>query len=71
MSPRVKKLIGSVGVLAFLVLYIGAAAWIGDRLPASQLIRFAYFGVAGIAWGLPLIPFLAWMNRDRRGTDLK
>lgn len=66
MSPRVKKLIGSVAVLGFLLLYIGAAAWIGDRLPPSQWVRFLYFVVVGTAWGLPIMPLMVWMNRDRR-----
>jgi hypothetical protein len=66
MSPRLKKLFGSILVLAFVVLYIGAAGWIGARLPASQWIRFTYFAVVGTAWGLPLIPLIAWMNKDRR-----
>jgi hypothetical protein len=65
MSPRVRKLIGSVAVLAFLVLYIGAMGWIGAKLPRIQWLQFVFYCVAGVGWGVPILPLLNWMNRER------
>jgi hypothetical protein len=65
MSARVRKLIGMFGILAFMGLYIGAAAWIGDRLPETPLVKLVYFIVAGSAWFVPLIPLVRWMNSGR------
>ena len=65
MSPRLKKLVGSVVVLAFLAAYIGVAVTLADRLPDNRLVQLAYFVVVGTAWGLPLFPLIAWMQRGR------
>ena len=65
MSPRLKKLVGSVALLAFLAAYIGVAASLADRLPDNRLVQLAYFVVVGTAWGLPLFPLIAWMQRGR------
>lgn len=65
MTARVRKLIGSVAVLAFLVLYIGGMGWLGTKLPPIQWLQFLFYAVAGIGWGLPILPLLSWMNRGR------
>ncbi len=65
MGPRTRKAIGCIAILAFLLVYIGAAAKLGSILPNQWLVRLAYYLVAGTAWGAPLIPLLAWMNRGR------
>jgi hypothetical protein len=63
MPARTRKLIGLGAILAFMVLYIGAAAWMGDRVPEHALFKAIYFIVAGTAWFVPLIPVVRWMNR--------
>jgi hypothetical protein len=65
MPPRLRKLIGSVAVLAFLAVYIAVAVTLADRLPDNRLVQLAYFVVVGTAWGLPLLPLIAWMQRGR------
>jgi len=64
MTPRLRKLVGSFAILAFLVVYAIAAVRLADLLPDHPAIDLVYFLVAGTAWGLPLIPLLSWMNRD-------
>lgn len=65
MNPRVRKLIGLVGILAFLVLYVGlvvrAAAWVPDHGPG----QLAFYLLAGVLWGVPILPLITWMNRGR------
>ena len=63
MSPRVRKLVGSVGVLAFLGVYVWAAATLAERLPDNTVVQLIYFAVVGTAWGFPLIPLLSWAGR--------
>jgi hypothetical protein len=29
------------------------------------MIKLVFFAVAGLAWGLPLLPLMTWMNRGR------
>jgi hypothetical protein len=65
MSARVRKAIGGVGILAFLGVYIWLAATLGGMVPDLWFVRLAFYAVAGVAWGVPLIPLIIWMNRGR------
>ncbi len=65
MSARVRKLVGGVGMLAFLLFYMGLAAMIADHLPNQWAVQLAFFLIAGTAWGAPLIPLITWMNRGK------
>ena len=66
MSPRLRKLVGSAAMLAYLFAYIALALAIADRLPDSNLVRLAYYAIVGTVWGLPLYPLFLWMNRVPR-----
>ena len=63
MPARIRKLIGLFAVLAFLAAYVGVAVVVADRLPDHWLVELVFFAVAGVAWGVPLIPLFRWMNR--------
>ena len=65
MTAHVRKAIGSVLILAFLILYIAIAAGVGRHVPRNGLLEFLYYAAAGTLWGVPLIPLLGWMNRGR------
>jgi hypothetical protein len=65
MSARLRKLIGTVAILAFLTAYVVVVATLGDRLPKSWFVQVIYFGLAGVVWGVPLFPLISWMNRGR------
>ncbi len=65
MSPRVRKVVGALAIVAFMVAYIWAATLIAERLPADRTVQLIFFIVAGTAWGLPLFPLVAWAQRDR------
>ena len=64
MNPRVRKLIGLFGIVAFLTAYVVGVIAIGDRLPRHWIVQVIYFGVAGVLWGFPLFPLIRWMNRE-------
>lgn len=65
MSSRVRKLIGTVALLVFLVLYVWAAGAIGSGriVEAHGLVQLAYFLVAGLLWVIPAGLLIRWMQR--------
>ena len=65
MSARVRKAIGGVAMLVFLALYVWAVVTLGERVPDQWLAKLAFYGIAGTAWGAPVIPLITWMNRGR------
>jgi hypothetical protein len=65
MSPRVRKFIGLIGILAFCVAYVAVAATLGDYVPNHWAAKLAYYAVAGTLWGVPLFPLIRWMNREQ------
>ena len=65
MSMRLRKLIGSFAVLVFIVLYVGAVIRLAAYVPDHGVLQAAFFIVAGISWGIPILPLISWMNRGR------
>ncbi len=58
-----RKLVGSLLLLAWLVAYIAVAAVIGDRIASEHWAwKVLYFPVAGVAWVLPLKPLIRWIH---------
>lgn len=65
---RLRRAIASVGVLVFLAAYVWAVIAIGARLPDHPMAHLLFYGIAGIAWGVPLFPLLSWAEgRSWRG----
>ncbi|MDP1738796.1 MAG: DUF2842 domain-containing protein [Caulobacter sp.] len=64
MTPRIRKLVGMLAMLVFLVAYAAAAIIVADLLPRHPAIDLVYFLIVGVAWGLPLFPLMKWMNRE-------
>jgi hypothetical protein len=65
MTARVRKAIGSLGIVLFVGFYAWLAASVGDHLPKLWWAQLPYYVVVGTAWGLPVIPLIIWMNRGR------
>jgi hypothetical protein len=66
MSARVRKFIGGIGILVFLAAYIWAMTTISQHVPDIFALRLVFYAVAGIGWGVPILPLLSWMNRGRQ-----
>ena len=64
MPPRARRFVAAVGVLLFLTFWVWGAVSINDRLPDIWWLDLIFFAVAGIGWGIPLIPLLRWAERD-------
>lgn len=58
-----RKLIGSLVILAWLVAYIAVAAVIGDRIALEHWAwKVLYFPIVGIGWIFPLKPLMRWIH---------
>jgi hypothetical protein len=67
MSPRLRKLIGSLVFLAGLAVYIVVVIAVsqGRILDTHPAVQFAFFLVAGLAWVLPAAWLIKWMYEER------
>lgn len=64
MPPRARRFVATIGVLLFLTFWVWGAVSINDRLPNIWWLDLIFFAVAGIGWGIPLIPLLRWAERE-------
>lgn len=60
MGLRTRRAVASVGIVAFLVFYLWLVIAVGERVPNHWLAQLLFYGVAGTAWGVPLLPLLSW-----------
>jgi membrane-bound ClpP family serine protease len=65
MSARLRKFIGLLGIVAFVIGYAALASKIADHLPDKMAVKLAFYLIVGVAWGLPLFPLIRWMNSGR------
>ena len=65
MTARVRKLIGGLGIVLFVIAYAAAAVTVSALLPQRWWAELPFYLVVGVAWGLPVIPLITWMNRGR------
>lgn len=69
LTPRIKKLIGAVVIPVWLLVYVGVAVNVADLLAAFWLAKLIYFFAAGIAWALPVLPLMKWMNAGSAAAE--
>ncbi len=60
MGLRARRAIASVGIVAFLIFYVWLVIAIGAHVPDHPLATLAFYGIAGTAWGVPLLPLMSW-----------
>jgi len=65
MRMRIRKLIGTFGLLALVALWaLFAMALAQIVLPSGSALAAAlYYVVAGLGWVLPAMPLVAWMAK--------
>jgi hypothetical protein len=58
-----RRFIGAMVILVWVVAYIAVVAVIGDRVTKEPIwIQLIFFPIAGLAWVLPVKPLLKWMH---------
>jgi predicted membrane channel-forming protein YqfA (hemolysin III family) len=68
MSPSLRKLVGAAVMLAFVVVYALVAMALADSRPVNEapgLVRSLVYVVLGLAWVLPMMPLILWMESGR------
>ena len=66
MSARIRKLIGGIVMIVFVVVYALVAMALAQSRPlqeAPALVQTIGYIVLGLAWTLPLAPLIKWMER--------
>lgn len=67
MRKSQRKFFGSVLMLAFVLVY-ALIAMVLVQAPAIQhapgFVQFLAYAVLGLAWVLPLMPLIKWMEQD-------
>lgn len=66
MSPRIKKLIATVVIFAWIPVYALIAIGVARHvLPdAHWFVAFVYYALAGLLWAVPIGLMFPWMYRE-------
>ncbi|MBV9540099.1 MAG: DUF2842 domain-containing protein [Alphaproteobacteria bacterium] len=69
MSPRIKKLIGTIIILLWLPIYAFFIAGVAAHLlpHASWWAAFLFYALAGTLWAVPVGAMFPWMMREPMG----
>ena len=65
MPIRQRKLIGMIVMVAFVMVYALVAMALAQSRPvqeAPDLLRGLYYVLVGMAWILPMLPLIKWME---------
>ncbi len=62
MPVRLRKLIGGLALVIFVCVYAVCVVIAGEHVPDVWWMKMIYFTVAGLSWGVPILPLLTWMN---------
>ncbi|MGY2048980.1 DUF2842 domain-containing protein [Methylobacterium sp. JK268] len=65
MRRRTRSLIGTIAMIAFVMIYAPIAMALADSRIAETppLIQAVLYAALGILWIVPLMPVIRWMNR--------
>ncbi|MGO9673614.1 MAG: DUF2842 domain-containing protein [Methylocella sp.] len=66
MRMRTRKLIGAAVMIGFVVVYSLVAMALAQARPlqeASPPVQIIVYAILGLAWILPLMPLIRWMQR--------
>lgn len=66
MTRRNRKLIGAFVIVFYVIVYALVAMALAQAAPvqdASKLVQGLVYASLGLAWIIPLMPLIAWMER--------
>jgi len=69
MSKSLRKFIGAMVMISFVTVYaLVAMALAQSRVvqDASAVLQGLYYAIIGMAWALPMMPLIRWMQRPDR-----
>ncbi|MDB5592256.1 DUF2842 domain-containing protein [Enterovirga sp.] len=67
MPRRIRTLLGTVAILVFVCVYALVAMALAESriLEAPKLVQTLVYVILGVAWILPLLPLIKWMEGPR------
>lgn len=65
MPTRVRKFVGGIAVVVFLIAYAVIVVMVSEHIPKAWWAQLIFFVAAGMLWGVPILPLLKWMNGGR------
>jgi Protein of unknown function (DUF2842) len=68
MPKRTRKFVGAVAMLTFVIVYALIAMMLAQARPTQEapvLLQTLIYAVLGLAWILPLMPLIRWMEGGR------
>ncbi|KMO13884.1 DUF2842 domain-containing protein [Methylobacterium indicum] len=65
MRRRTRSLLGTIAMIAFVIVYAPLAMALADSRIAETpaVIQSVLYAILGIAWIIPLMPLIRWMER--------
>jgi len=72
MPRRLRKFVGTVVMVSFVLVYALVAMALAQSRPvqeAPDLLRGLYYVVVGMAWVLPMLPLIKWMEGEPADTN--
>jgi hypothetical protein len=65
MRKRTRKLVGTIGMVAFVIVYAPIAMALAESriLEAPQAVQIIAYILLGFAWIFPLMPVIRWMEK--------
>ncbi|KPQ09939.1 MAG: protein of unknown function DUF2842 [Saliniramus fredricksonii] len=65
MTQRTRKFIGTIAIITFVMLYGPVAMAIAESriMAAPQVIQVISYAALGLAWIIPIMPVIRWMQR--------
>jgi len=73
LNNRIKKLIGTIIIPIWLILFIGIIATLAEIiLPnLNGIYVFLFYLIGGLIWIIPILPIIAWMQKEINQNDQK
>ncbi len=71
MRRRHRKFIGVLSTLVFVIVYALVAMALAQARfvqGAPDLVQWFYYAAIGMAWVLPIMPLIRWMERPDQGA---
>ena len=70
MTRRTRKLVGTIVMLLFVVLYALVISAVADPIlaRANKVVEAVFYLIAGLAWAPPLMLLIRWMEGGKDET---
>ncbi len=70
MTPRIRKLVGTILLLIVLAIYSLAVMLVASVLvtDGNKIVEMVFYAVAGLAWVLPAGYLIKWMYASPRAA---